>query len=110
MVSNISDQWKEQFPQKWPDFTSPQNTWQSQGIPAGVSQVDFDALRNEVLELKKLLIAAKEFDDKTGQPHCEMDSKVELIKKIAKIVGVDLGNVFGQDKKPSMAPKKKVKR
>lgn len=97
MVSNIGDQWGETFPHKWPQFVPP-----SPGvvIQQGVSQSDFDALKKEVQELKKLLQAAAEFDKKTGQPHCEMEAKVKLIKEIAKLVGVDIGDVFDQEKKP----------
>ncbi len=98
MVSNIGDQFGQQFPQKWPQFPVEAETikftW-----PAGVSQADFDALKAEVQELKKLLQAAKDFDEKTGQPHCHMDQKVALIKAIAKMVGVDMGDVFEDGKK-----------
>lgn len=97
MVSNIGDGWKDQFPQKWPHwnpipFSAPE-----------VSRTEFEALRQEMLELKKLLQAAKKFDELTGQPHCEIDEKVALIKAIAKLVGVDLADVF---EKPKKQPKK----
>lgn len=95
MVSNIGDQWKDRFPDKWPNF-------QPQIWPTGVSQTEFDALKKEVEELKKLLKAAADFDKATGQPHCEMDDKVNIIKQIAKLVGVDLEDIFDDEK-----PKKK---
>lgn len=97
MVSNIGDSWTDKFPQNWPHIQP--HTY----IQTGASQADLNALRREVEELKKLLLAAKEFDKATGQPDCEMDKKVKLIKSIAKIVGVDLGDVFG----PAKAKKKK---
>ncbi len=87
MVSNIGDEWGKTFPEKWPDFVKPFSPITNPPpiiIREGVSQADFDALKKEVEELKKLLIAAKEFDARTGQPHCEMDAKVKLIKEIAK--------------------------
>lgn len=99
MVSNIGDQWRDDFPKKWsqitPDDSAQPPNWP---IQLGVSQADFDALKKEVEELKKLLQAAAAFDKATGQPHCEMDEKVALIKAIAKMVGVDLGDVFGEGK------------
>jgi hypothetical protein len=55
---------------------------------------EFEALKKEVKELKKLLIAAKKFDKKTGQPDCDMADKAALIKKIAELVGVDLSDVL----------------
>ncbi len=101
MVSNIGDNWPGTLPQKWPHIfpSEPADTGQKIIIQSGVSQADFDALKREVEELKKLLLAAKEFDEKTGQPHCEMDAKVALIKRIAKVVGVDLGDVFEKPKR-----------
>jgi archaellum component FlaC len=96
MVSNIGDGFKDQFPQKWPNFNP------LPADPSSVSRIEFEALRREIEELKNLLVAAKKFDEATGQPHCEMDEKVKLIKAIAKMVGVDLGDVFGTEK-PSKA-------
>lgn len=91
MVSNIGDGFKETFPEKWPQ-------WPAQPyIPFNVAEVsrqEFDALKREMEELKKLLQAAKRFDEETGQPDCEMGDKVELIKRIAKMVGVEMGDVF----------------
>jgi hypothetical protein len=102
MVSNIGDNFKDTFPNKWPQFVP--DTWPPQITPPAVSKADFEALRREVQELKKLLIAANEFDKATGQPHCEMDEKVKLIKAIAKMVGVDLSEVFEDQEKPKQQP------
>jgi hypothetical protein len=97
MVSNIGDAFGQTFPQKWPHF--PQPVPDTVFLPAEVSRAEFDALKAEMQELKKLLKAAKKFDEKTGQPDCEMDEKVKLIKAIAKLVGVDMGDVFDKPKK-----------
>ena len=103
MVSNIGDNWKETFPQKWPNFNPPPDDPPNPIVwPVALPQVtrqEFDALKAEIEALKILLQAAKKFDDSTGQPHCEMDEKVELIKRIAKLVGVELGDVFGDTQK-----------
>jgi hypothetical protein len=56
----------------------------------GVSHNEFNRLKVELEELKKLLIAAKIFDEKTGQPHCEAEDKVELLKRVAAALGVDI--------------------
>jgi hypothetical protein len=42
----------------------------------------------------KTLVADKEYDAATGQPDCEMDDKVELLKRIAELVGVDVREVL----------------
>jgi hypothetical protein len=61
----------------------------------GVSRDEFEALKREVEEMKQLLLAAKRIDEITGQPDCETDDKVELLKRVAEAVGVDLEDVFG---------------
>ena len=88
MVSNIGDGWAEKFPHQWPNINPPYTQ------PSDISRQEFDALRREVQELKKLLEAAKKFDEVTGQPDCAMEQKVKLIKEVAKLVGVDLGKVL----------------
>lgn len=62
------------------------------------TRAEFNALKNEMEELKKLLLAAKQYDEATGQPNCEMEEKVELITKLAKLVGVDMQEVFNNHK------------
>ena len=51
-------------------------------------------LEKEIFELKRLLEAAKLYDKNTGQPDCEMKEKVEILRRIAEEVGVDLSDVF----------------
>ena len=65
--------------------------------PVPISRQEFDALRKEVQEMKALLIRAKKYDEDNNEPHCEMEDKVELLKKVAKYVGVDLKEVFGDE-------------
>lgn len=98
-VSNLGDGWTKDVPQRYPWVypnatpNQPSGTTTINFTPQ-VSRDEFLALKREVEELRKLLLAAKAFDEATGQPDCEVDEKVELIKKIAEIVGVDLGDVF----------------
>ena len=61
---------------------------------ASPSQQEFDALKREMEELKKLLLAGKEYDIAVGEPDCEDAEKVALIRKLAEIVGVNLEGVF----------------
>lgn len=98
MVSNVGDSWAQKFPHNWPHFNPlPAHIELIQSVP----KAEFDALKKEVQELKELLKAAKKFDQATGQPDCEMDEKVKLIKAIAQLVGVDLGDVFGAKAPPT---------
>lgn len=86
-VSMVGDGWRDQFPKRWPAVV-PYSTQ-----PA-ISRQEFDALKQEMEQLKLLIAAAKKFDEATGQPNCEMQEKVAMIKAIAKMVGVDMSDVF----------------
>jgi len=114
VVSNIGDDWTGRWPtnpvnpwklpeapQPWPyvpyEATPPYIAPVTITLPPEVTKEEFDALKKEMEALKKLLLAAKAYDEATGQPDCEMEEKVDLIKKIAKIVGVDMKDVFGGD-------------
>jgi hypothetical protein len=57
---------------------------------------EFNKLKNEVLEMKALLLRAKEYDERNNEPHCEMEEKVAVLKKVAELVGVDLSEIFGK--------------
>lgn len=45
-------------------------------------------------ELKLLLKAAKRYDEQVGEPDCEADEKVAIIKALAEQLGVDVDEVF----------------
>lgn len=101
IVSFIGDDYKNTFPERWPNIKPYPNPGQQAIDPMQqynfeprVTKAEFDKLKAEVEELKKLLIAAKEFDSKTGQKDCEMEAKVDFIKKLAEFVGVDIAEIF----------------
>ena len=88
VVSNVTDYWRQQ-PQIEP-FT----TGDIHDLLGRVTRAEFDSLKKQVEELRELIIAAKKFDESTGQPNCEMAEKVELVKKFAEALGVDMSGVF----------------
>jgi hypothetical protein len=61
-----------------------------------VQQHEFDALKRQVEEMRALLLRAKEYDERNNEPHCEMEDKVALLKRVAEAVGVSLEDVFGK--------------
>lgn len=49
-----------------------------------------DEFRKELRSLKKLLKAAAQYDDESGQPDCEQEEKIALIRKLAAALEVDM--------------------
>lgn len=97
VVSMVSDHYKD----KWSDPNSGMYSYTGISSAAAynslfVSRLEFEELKKEVLEMKELLKKAKEYDDRTNQPNCEIEEKMELLKKIAKVFNVDLDDVLGK--------------
>lgn len=59
-----------------------------------ISRKEFDDLKREVTEMKELLKRAKKYDEDSGQRDCEIDEKMDLLRKVAKLVGVSLDDVI----------------
>lgn len=94
MVSNVGDMWGQRLPQKFP--TQPwivPSSW-PELVPA-ITREEFEALKAEVAEMKEMLKRAKAFDEKNGSPNCEIEEKMELLRKIAELVGISLDDVIG---------------
>lgn len=87
------DNWGRRFPYIEPWVYPGPNTIYNPPVPAP-TQEQFDELTREVKALKELLKAAKIYDDLTHQPDCETAEKIELIRNVAKFVGVDLEDVL----------------
>ena len=103
-VSNVGDSFTHTLPSNWPDIYK--QLPQTPQIPLGpigpitiqppVSREEFEALKLEMQELKKTLLKAKEIDIREGNPDCEMEDKIKILKAVAEAVGVDLSEVFGK--------------
>jgi hypothetical protein len=89
-VSMVADHYQGLLTTQYPWIPQPNQTT----ITEYVMKHEFEALKRDVENMKALLQRAKEYDERNGEPHCEMDEKVDLLKRIAKAVGVDLSDVF----------------
>jgi len=103
VVSMVGDHYKEKWiPQPNQPFTipvvpeDPIKKFEDLKIKLKpeITRQEFEDLKKEVEEMKKILQKAKEYDERTNQPHCEMESKVALLKQVAALVGVSLEDVF----------------
>lgn len=88
VVSNMGDHYNQKFNQ--PDYTNFFSNIQT----GNVTRSEFEAVKKELEEMKAILKRAKLYDQQTGQPDCEMEEKVVKLKEIAKLMGVDLSEVF----------------
>lgn len=91
-VSYIGDQATRTIPYQHP-WTQP-IIYQTIANPDAPTRAEYEALKREIEALKELLKAAKEYDDATGQPDCEVDEKIDTLRKLAAIVGIDLDEIF----------------
>lgn len=98
MTGDFFDQrWRRDFPWIYPspsptdDKTTPVNPFPITNAP---SQKEFEDLKREVQLLKELLQKSKEYDEKNNEPDCEIEAKMQKLREIAKIVGIDLDEVL----------------
>lgn len=102
VVSMVSDHYLEKWKERewWPDGPSVEPTWPYETKPwvtpmvpwdpNKVSREEFDRVVRELEDLKQLLKRAKKYDEDNNEPDCEIDEKVETLKKIAKAFGVEI--------------------
>lgn len=47
----------------------------------------------EIAEFRRLLDRAREYDRRNNEPDCELEEKKEAIRKIAKALGIEIGQL-----------------
>jgi len=90
--SMIGDYFGDKFTEK-PQQQQPL-TWPYPFDGEKPTKQEFDDLKKEVLEMKELLKRAIKYDKENNQPNCEIDEKMEFLKQVAGLVGIDLGDVL----------------
>lgn len=98
VVSMIADHYQEKW--QWP--TIPNQTVIP--LPSPVTKEEFDTLKKDVLEMKELLKKAKAYDEKNNEPDCEIADKVDFLKKVAKLVGINLDDILTKSTKERKKP------
>lgn len=85
VVSMVAEHYKDMW---WPDEIQPK--WPEFYPPVPVSRKEFERLKSEVEKMLRLMGYAKEIDEATGQPDCEKPELIELLRKMAAVVGKKL--------------------
>lgn len=88
VVSMVGDFAQDRWPREFPWTVKPLTGEDFK--PLEVSRAEFDALKREVEMVKELLEKAKLYDQRTNQPNCEIAEKIELLKRVADLVGVEI--------------------
>lgn len=96
VVSIIGDYYRDKFtnPQQWPGIQPYVQTSPTFILPPPITREEFENLKKEVAEMQVLLRRAKVYDAENGEPACEMEEKVNLLRRVAQLVGVDLRDVL----------------
>jgi hypothetical protein len=76
------------MPPFWPPVTIP--TTDPVTNPLKIDPVYTGPTKEQFQELIDLLKMAKKIDKATDQPDCELESKKELLRKIAKELGIEV--------------------
>jgi hypothetical protein len=85
----IADDYRQIIPQTHPWVVTP-----SISPVNHPTREEFEALKREVEEMKKKLKAAKKQDEEEGNPDCEMEEKIEFLRRLGTYIGVDFDEVF----------------
>ena len=95
VVSFIGDHYADRWrPYVQPPNVSPPNAPTTVWPVGGPTRAEFDALKREVEDVRELLIKAKAYDEANGEPDCELDAKVDILRRVAELVGVSLDDVL----------------
>lgn len=58
----------------------------------------FEELRRDFTDFKKLVLRAIDYDERNNEPECEVEDKVRLIKEMANHLGIDVSDIWSKDK------------
>ena len=87
VVSMVGDHYSNKWEKEFPKLNE-------KDFRLDLLQAQLDLLKKEVEEMKELLSKAVQYDTEHNQPHCEIEDKLNTLKKIAELVGIDLDDVL----------------
>lgn len=93
VTQHYIDKWQERLPNTLPGW---QGAQPNQTIPNQLGSLQQymnpvpGITPEEIKEFHSLLEKAREYDAKNNEPHCELESKRETLRTIAKALGVEI--------------------
>jgi hypothetical protein len=97
VVSNVSDYYRDRWYPYLPEpkplpYTPPVTTYPPNLLEKFFPQTPPPPkiTDEEVAEFKRLLEKARKWDEEHGEPHCEQDEKINDLKTMGDILGVNL--------------------
>lgn len=64
------------------------------GIAPPVTLQEYERLKTQVESMKSLLRLAVDYDKRTGQPGCEIEEKIALLRRVAEAFKIDLDDLL----------------
>lgn len=64
--------------------------WMGQWPKPNGDALKIAEIERRIADLEALLAKAKQYDADNGEPECELDSKKETLRKLAKQLGVEI--------------------
>lgn len=96
----IGDYYRTSIPQQWgwTDKIHVQPAPEPFQVPDYVTKKELDELKKEMQQVKELLKRAKDYDAKNNEKDCEVEEKMEFLRKVAGLVGIDFDELLGKAK------------
>jgi hypothetical protein len=89
VVDHYSDKWSELYTP--PYYIAPPG--KLLGEVAVITKEEFDALKKDVEEMKKLLQRAKKYDEEHNQPDCESEQKLKRLESLCELASIDFEEI-----------------
>jgi len=91
----VGDHYNEWYPNTFPNVFPKWPIDEGTRITEFVTKQEFEALKRTVEEMRELLARAIKYDEDNHEPHCEVEEKMALLRRVAEAVGISLDDVIG---------------
>ena len=100
VIDHSRDKWQEKdwinlprWPVTTPGVPMPSLPPQPSLLNPLLTKQEFDEFKKDFEDFKKLVLRALKYDEMNNEPHCEMDFKAELVRRVAQELGVSIDDL-----------------